>query len=85
MATASGELQLHIRLRGLCCAWLQPVGSYSCIDSDSQEGCCVLKNVSSLELGPDRLALSLDWSTGRGDSSDVHVVSSDSAGCGRTV
>ncbi|KAK6306067.1 hypothetical protein J4Q44_G00229920 [Coregonus suidteri] len=30
MATASGELQLHIRLRGLCCAWLQPVGSYSC-------------------------------------------------------
>ncbi|KAJ8413823.1 hypothetical protein AAFF_G00064210 [Aldrovandia affinis] len=48
---------------------------------DTQEGSCGLKAVSSLELGPDRLALSLDWSTGRGDSSGMRVVSSDSAGC----
>ncbi|XP_010890740.2 diphthine methyltransferase [Esox lucius] len=49
--------------------------------TDSQDCSCVLKTVNSLELGPDRLALSLDWSTGRADSSDVRVVSSDSAGC----
>ncbi|KAM6965355.1 diphthine methyltransferase [Aplochiton taeniatus] len=48
---------------------------------DSQKGCLALKTVTSLELGADRLALSLDWSTGRGDSSEVRVVSSDSAGC----
>lgn len=48
---------------------------------DTQEGSCALEVLSSLELGPDRLALSLDWSTGRGDSSGMHVVSSDSAGC----
>ncbi|KAL0979075.1 hypothetical protein UPYG_G00180200 [Umbra pygmaea] len=48
---------------------------------ESQESSCVLKNVGCLELGPDRLALSLDWSTGRADSSDVRIVSSDSAGC----
>ncbi|KAG5840823.1 hypothetical protein ANANG_G00192770 [Anguilla anguilla] len=48
---------------------------------DTQEGSCALEVLSSLELGPDRLALSLDWSTGRGDSSGMRVVSSDSAGC----
>ncbi|XP_064210510.1 diphthine methyltransferase isoform X1 [Anguilla rostrata] len=49
---------------------------------DAQEGSCALEVLSSLELGPDRLALSLDWSTGRGDSSSgMRVVSSDSAGC----
>lgn len=48
---------------------------------DSQEGRCALQTVTSLGLGPDKLALSLDWSTGRGNSSDVRVVSSDSAGC----
>ncbi|XP_071754557.2 diphthine methyltransferase [Centroberyx gerrardi] len=49
--------------------------------SDSQQGRRSLKALSSLEVGADRLALSLDWSTGRGDSSDVRVVCSDSAGC----
>ncbi|KAG7480491.1 hypothetical protein MATL_G00056650 [Megalops atlanticus] len=48
--------------------------------NDTQEGSCRLEAVSGLELGPDRLALSLDWSTGRGDSAGVRVVSSDSAG-----
>ncbi|KTF91737.1 hypothetical protein cypCar_00003206 [Cyprinus carpio] len=47
---------------------------------ESQQGTCVLKCELSTELGPDRLALSLDWSTGRGESSDVRVVSSDSSG-----
>ncbi|XP_040898810.1 diphthine methyltransferase isoform X2 [Toxotes jaculatrix] len=49
--------------------------------SDSQEGSCSLQPLSSLEVGAERLALSLDWSTGRMDSSDVRVVCSDSAGC----
>ncbi|XP_041792784.1 diphthine methyltransferase [Chelmon rostratus] len=49
--------------------------------SGSQEGSRVLQNLSSVEVGPERLALSLDWSTGRMDSSDVRVVCSDSAGC----
>uniref|UniRef100_A0AAY4B7H5 Diphthine methyltransferase n=1 Tax=Denticeps clupeoides TaxID=299321 RepID=A0AAY4B7H5_9TELE len=48
---------------------------------DSQDGGCVLDPWSGTKLGPDRLALSLDWSTGRGDSNSVRVVSSDSAGC----
>ncbi|XP_066509890.1 diphthine methyltransferase-like isoform X1 [Hoplias malabaricus] len=39
-----------------------------------------LEHVLSTKLGPDRLALSLDWSTGRGESSDIRVVSSDSTG-----
>lgn len=46
---------------------------------DTQQSSC-LEHVSSTELGPDRLALSLDWSTARGESSDVRVVSSDSTG-----
>uniref|UniRef100_A0A3Q3IFF8 Diphthamide biosynthesis 7 n=1 Tax=Monopterus albus TaxID=43700 RepID=A0A3Q3IFF8_MONAL len=41
----------------------------------------LIQSLSSLEVGADRLALSLDWSTGRMDSSDVRVVCSDSAGC----
>eukprot|EP00064_Thunnus_orientalis_P000585 superscaffoldBa00000031_g586 len=50
--------------------------------SDSQEGGRSLQTLSSLEVGAERLALSLDWSTGRMDSSsDVRVVCSDSAGC----
>lgn len=49
--------------------------------SVSQEGHCSLKALNSLEVGVDRLVLSLDWSTGRGDSSDIRVVCSDSAGC----
>ncbi|XP_018524072.1 diphthine methyltransferase [Lates calcarifer] len=49
--------------------------------SDSQEGSCSLQTLSSLAVGSERLALSLDWSTGRMDSSDVRVVCSDSAGC----
>ncbi|XP_066569381.1 diphthine methyltransferase [Amia ocellicauda] len=48
--------------------------------TDTQEASCALEAVSSLELGPDRLALSLDWSTGRGDSSAMQVVLSDSVG-----
>ncbi|XP_053336863.1 diphthine methyltransferase isoform X2 [Clarias gariepinus] len=47
---------------------------------DAPEGSCALGRVSSTELGPDRLALSLDWSTGRGDSTDPRVVTSDSTG-----
>ncbi|XP_067087725.1 diphthine methyltransferase [Osmerus mordax] len=46
----------------------------------NKEGRCDLKPVASADVGEDRLALSLDWSTGRGDS-DVRVVASDSAGC----
>ncbi|XP_028989852.1 diphthine methyltransferase isoform X2 [Betta splendens] len=49
--------------------------------SDSQEGPRSLHSLCNLEVGVDRLALSLDWSTGRMNSSDVQVVCSDSAGC----
>ncbi|XP_008278842.1 diphthine methyltransferase isoform X2 [Stegastes partitus] len=49
--------------------------------SESQEGGRSLQALSSLEVGAERLALSLDWSTGRLDSSNVRVVCSDSAGC----
>ncbi|KAK5870481.1 hypothetical protein PBY51_003423 [Eleginops maclovinus] len=49
--------------------------------SHSQEGGRSLHPLCSLEVGAERLALSLDWSTGRMDSSDVRVVCSDSAGC----
>uniref|UniRef100_UPI0037E97503 diphthine methyltransferase n=1 Tax=Semicossyphus pulcher TaxID=241346 RepID=UPI0037E97503 len=49
--------------------------------SNSQEGSRSLHPLSSMEVGAERLALSLDWSTGRMDSSDVRVVCSDSAGC----
>ncbi|KAG7318256.1 hypothetical protein KOW79_018011 [Hemibagrus wyckioides] len=47
---------------------------------DKQDGRCALEHVLSTELGPNRLALSLDWSTGRGDSTDPRVVTSDSTG-----
>ncbi|XP_042344038.1 diphthine methyltransferase [Plectropomus leopardus] len=49
--------------------------------SDSQEGARSLHPLCSLEVGAERLALSLDWSTGRMESGDVRVVCSDSAGC----
>ncbi|XP_033476154.1 diphthine methyltransferase isoform X1 [Epinephelus lanceolatus] len=50
--------------------------------SNSQEGARSLHPLCSLEVGAERLALSLDWSTGRMDSSsEVRVVCSDSAGC----
>ncbi|XP_029294636.1 diphthine methyltransferase isoform X3 [Cottoperca gobio] len=50
--------------------------------SHSPEGGRSLHTLCSLEVGTERLALSLDWSTGRMDSSsDVRVVCSDSAGC----
>ncbi|KAI7813712.1 diphthine methyltransferase isoform X1 [Triplophysa rosa] len=48
--------------------------------TEPQQVTCDLECESCTVLGPDRLALSLDWSTGRGDSSDVRVVSSDSTG-----
>ncbi|KAM9393187.1 diphthine methyltransferase isoform 1-T2 [Pholidichthys leucotaenia] len=48
--------------------------------TQSQEGSHSLQTLTSLEVGSDRLALSLDWSTGRLDGSDVRVVCSDSAG-----
>ncbi|XP_041094458.1 diphthine methyltransferase isoform X2 [Polyodon spathula] len=51
----------------------------------SEKSGCALEAVTSLDLGPDRLALSLDWSTGRvessGSSSSVKIVCSDSKGC----
>ncbi|CAN9512783.1 unnamed protein product [Ophioblennius macclurei] len=49
--------------------------------SGSQDSGRSLQPLSSVEVGTERLALSLDWSTGRLDSSDVRVVCSDSAGC----
>ncbi|XP_037536565.1 diphthine methyltransferase [Nematolebias whitei] len=50
--------------------------------SDSQEGGLRLQPLCCSQVGAERLALSLDWSTGRMDSSsDVRVVCSDSAGC----
>ncbi|KAK2837755.1 hypothetical protein Q5P01_014967 [Channa striata] len=48
---------------------------------DTQEGSRSVQTLSSIEVGAGRLALSLDWSTGRMDSSDIRVVCSDSAGC----
>lgn len=48
---------------------------------DAQEGSRRLQALSRLEVGANRLVLSLDWSTGRLDSSDIRVVCSDSAGC----
>lgn len=47
---------------------------------EAQQGSSGLECELSTDLGPDRLALSLDWSTGQGESSDVRVVSSDSTG-----
>ncbi|KAM8886489.1 diphthine methyltransferase isoform 2-T4 [Spinachia spinachia] len=48
--------------------------------SNSQEGGRRLHPLCSVEVGAKRLALSLDWSTGRMDSSDVRLVCSDSEG-----
>uniref|UniRef100_A0AAV2MT39 methylated diphthine methylhydrolase n=1 Tax=Knipowitschia caucasica TaxID=637954 RepID=A0AAV2MT39_KNICA len=48
---------------------------------DWTEGGRKLQSLSRAEVGADRLVLSLDWSTGRLDSSDIRVVCSDSAGC----
>ncbi|XP_049572418.1 diphthine methyltransferase isoform X1 [Syngnathus scovelli] len=50
--------------------------------ADCQKGSSNLQTLSNMDLGAGQLALSLDWSTGRMDSSsDVRVVCSDSAGC----
>ncbi|XP_068594424.1 diphthine methyltransferase [Brachionichthys hirsutus] len=48
--------------------------------SDSQAGGRSLQTLSSLKVGAECLALSLDWSAGRLDSSDLRVACSDSAG-----
>ncbi|XP_068460512.1 diphthine methyltransferase isoform X2 [Clinocottus analis] len=52
---------------------------YTLSDSQQQGG-RRLHPLSSLQVAAERLALSLDWSTGRLDSSDVRLVCSDSAG-----
>ncbi|XP_039630912.1 diphthine methyltransferase isoform X2 [Polypterus senegalus] len=47
----------------------------------SKKSSSALQPLVSLQLGPDRLALSMDWSTGRKASSPVRIVCSDSVGC----
>ncbi|KAK1792245.1 hypothetical protein P4O66_012196 [Electrophorus voltai] len=47
---------------------------------ETQHNSCGLEHVLSTGLGPDRLVLSLDWSTGRGEGIDPRLVSSDSTG-----
>ncbi|KAM3610645.1 uncharacterized protein V6R79_006884 [Siganus canaliculatus] len=51
------------------------------LSGDQSEGGRSLQTLSSLEVGIGQLALSLDWSTGRMDSSDIRMVCSDSGGC----
>eukprot|EP00062_Callorhinchus_milii_P014982 gi/632964719/ref/XP_007898532.1/ PREDICTED: diphthamide biosynthesis protein 7 [Callorhinchus milii] len=47
-----------------------------------EKNSCLLEPVCSVAVGPECLALSLDWSTGRGDQSEsVKIISSDSKGC----
>ncbi|XP_076854371.1 diphthine methyltransferase [Brachyhypopomus gauderio] len=47
---------------------------------DTQHNTCGLELVLSTEVGLDRLALSMDWSTGRGEGNDPRLVCSDSTG-----
>ncbi|KAK0142832.1 Diphthine methyltransferase [Merluccius polli] len=54
---------------------------YTLSDGPGQQGKRCLKEQTSQSVGPECLALSLDWSTGRGESSDVRVACSDSSGC----
>ncbi|XP_069022154.1 diphthine methyltransferase isoform X1 [Embiotoca jacksoni] len=56
-------------------------GTAAAVHAVGRSGGRSLQPLSSLEVGAERLALSLDWSTGRMDSSDVRVACSDSAGC----
>ncbi|XP_003974570.1 diphthine methyltransferase [Takifugu rubripes] len=49
--------------------------------SENEEGNCYLQPLSNQEVGKECLLLSLDWSTGRKDCSEVKLVCSDSAGC----
>ncbi|TSV94878.1 Diphthine methyltransferase [Bagarius yarrelli] len=55
-------------------------GTYQLQKDDGTDGRCALEQILNMELGPNRLALSLDWSTGRGDSTNPRVVTSDSTG-----
>uniref|UniRef100_A0AAV2MU27 Uncharacterized protein n=1 Tax=Knipowitschia caucasica TaxID=637954 RepID=A0AAV2MU27_KNICA len=84
LAAASGDLQLY----ALTEAQVRTVAS----EQQDQSTCYMvfvslvgrrrkLQSLSRAEVGADRLVLSLDWSTGRLDSSDIRVVCSDSAGC----
>ncbi|XP_059909938.1 diphthine methyltransferase [Gadus macrocephalus] len=49
--------------------------------TDGPQGRRCLKEKTSQSVGTECLALSLDWSTGRGESSDMRVACSDSNGC----